>query len=117
MWRGRVRSRWEGLGFDSDVFRLFMRMRGGKTRLKLLNALNRPKDRYQLAQELGMDWRAVDQHVVVLGRHGLVSDKVAYGKVRMYQLTQSGRLMLQLLEDIDAEVRKMPNIDSQGHSL
>jgi DNA-binding transcriptional ArsR family regulator len=108
IWRGRLKSRWEGLGFDSDVFRLFMKMKGGKTRIMLLNALNNPKDRYQLAKELGLDWRAVDQHIVTLSRHGLVSDEVAYGKVRMYRLTQSGKLMLQLLEDIDAEVRMDP---------
>ena len=106
IWRGRLRSRWEGLGFDSDVFRLFMKTRGGKTRLRLLNALSKPKDRHQLARELDMDWRAVDQHIVVLSRHGLVSDEVAYGKVRMYQLTPSGKLMLRLLEDIDAEIVK-----------
>jgi DNA-binding transcriptional ArsR family regulator len=110
MWRGRVRSRWEGLGFDSDVFRLFMRMKGGKTRLRMLNALSKPKDRYQLAQELGMDWRAVDQHLVALARHALVSDDKAYGKVRMYQLTPSGKLLLQLLEDIDAEAGKTSSI-------
>jgi DNA-binding transcriptional ArsR family regulator len=107
IWRGRVRSRWEGLGFDSEVFRLFMKMKGGKTRLRVLSALSKPKDRYQLAQELGVDWRAVDQHIVTLSRHGLVSNDVAYGKVRMYQLTSSGKLMLQLLENIDAEVAKV----------
>jgi len=111
IWRGRVRSKWEGLGFDSDVFRLFLKMRGGKTRLRMMTALSKPKDRYQLAQELGIDWRAVDQHIVVLGHHGLVSDNLAYGKVKMYQLTPSGKIMLQLLENIDAEVLKMPKMD------
>lgn len=110
IWRGRVKSRWEGLGFDSDVFRLFMKMKGGKTRLRLLSTLVKPKDRFQLAQELGMDWRAIDQHIVTLSRHGLVSDEVAYGKVRMYQLTPSGKLMLELLQDIDADVGKTPRI-------
>ena len=110
MWRGRVRSRWEGLGFDSDVFRLFMKMKGGKSRLRMLNALSQPKDRYQLARELDMDWRAVDQHMTTLSRHGLVSDDTAYGKVRMFRLTPSGKLLLQLLEDIDAEPMKTPQI-------
>jgi DNA-binding transcriptional ArsR family regulator len=84
-----------------------MKMKGGKTRLKMLNALSKPKDRYQLAQELGMDWRAIDQHIVILSRHGLVSDNLAYGKVKMYQLTPSGKRMLQLFEDIDEEILKM----------
>ncbi len=110
VWRGRLKSRWEGLGFDSDVFRLFMRMRGGKSRVRMLNALGQPKDRHQLAQELGMDWRGVDQHIAALSRHGLVSDEVAYGKVIMYRLTPSGKALLQLLEDMDAEVGKTPRI-------
>lgn len=101
VWRGRIRSRWEGLGFDSDVFRLFVKMRGGKTRLKLLTALLTPKDRYQLAKELNLDWRAVDQHLVILGRHGLISEENAYGRVKIYRLTQSGRSMLILLEDLE----------------
>jgi len=101
MWRGHMKARWEGLGFDSDVFRLFMKMKGGKTRLKLLNALSIPKDRYQLAKELGLDWRAVDQHLVVLSKHSLVAEENAYGKVKMYSLTSAGKSMLRLLEDLD----------------
>jgi DNA-binding transcriptional ArsR family regulator len=110
IWRGRVRSRWESLGFDSDVFRLFMQMKGGKSRLRMLSGLRQPKDRYQLARELDMDWRAVDQHMTVLSRHGLVRDDVAYGKVRIYHLTTSGKLLLQLLEDIDTEPKKISRL-------
>ena len=109
IWRGRVKSQWEGLGFDSDVFRLFMKMKGGKSRMKLLSALGKPKDRYQLAKELGMDWRAVDQHVVALCRRGLVTDEITYGKVRMYQLTPAGKRILALLEDIDSETKRVSN--------
>ncbi len=87
-----------------------MKMKGGKTRMNLLNALSKPKDRYQLAKELDMDWRAVDQHIVALSRRGLVTDEVTYGRVRMYQLTPAGKRILALLEDIDAEVKKMPSI-------
>jgi DNA-binding transcriptional ArsR family regulator len=113
-WRGQVRSRWEGLGFDSDVFRLFMRMKGGKTRLRLLIALSKPKDRHQLAKELGMDWRAVDQHISSLTRHGLVHNEVVYGKVRMYQLTTGGKSLLQLLESIDSEARERQSIGNSS---
>jgi DNA-binding transcriptional ArsR family regulator len=113
MWRRHMRARWEGLGFDSDVFKLFMKMKGGRTRLKLLNALSIPKDRYQLAKELGLDWRAVDQHLVVLSRHFLVTEENAYGKVKMYSLTASGRSMLRLLEDLDrVESGEKPSAES-----
>jgi DNA-binding transcriptional ArsR family regulator len=108
MWRGRLKSRWEELGFDSDVFQLFVKMKGGRTKLKVMNALGKPKDRYQLAKELGLDWRAVDQHLVALARCGLVSNDVVYGKVRMYALTSSGTRLLRLLEDMNAETDKIP---------
>ena len=58
IWRGRTRSLWLKLGFDQDVFKLFVKMRGATTRLKLLQSLSTPKDRAQLAQDLGMDWKS-----------------------------------------------------------
>ena len=103
IWRGRMKSRWEALGFDSEVFELFVRMRGGKTRVKLLNSLLIPKDRFQLAQELGLDWKAVDRHVVMLNKYGFVHEQAAYGRVRIYELTAVGKLLLQLLQNLDKE--------------
>jgi len=101
-WRGRVRSRWMALGFDSDVFQLFMKMRGGATRLKLLENLNAPKDRMQLAQELGLDWKAVDRHVQLLNKYGFIGEQAAYGNVKVYQVTPLGRMLLQLLDELTA---------------
>jgi DNA-binding transcriptional ArsR family regulator len=89
-------------------------MKGGKTRLRLLIALSKPKDRHQLAKELGMDWRAVDQHISSLTRHGLVHNEVVYGKVRMYQLTTGGKSLLQLLESIDSEARERQSIGNSS---
>jgi DNA-binding transcriptional ArsR family regulator len=103
IWRGRMKSKWTDLGFDSDVFGLFVRMKGAKTRIRLLDALSVPKDRLQLAQELGLDWKAVDRHVTILRKYGFVEDRVAYGKVRMYELTPIGRSLLHLLEDLSKE--------------
>jgi len=106
IWRGRMRSRWLDLGFDSDVFGLFVKMKGGKTRLRLLDALSMPKDRLQLAQELGLDWKGVDRHLVLMKKYGFVDDRVAYGKVRMYRLTPMGVSLLRLLQELSREERK-----------
>jgi len=103
IWRGRMKSKWTDLGFDSDVFGLFVRMKGAKTRIRLLDALSEPKDRLQLAQELGLDWKAVDRHIEVLDKYGFVHETVAYGKVRMYALTSSGKLLLQLLDELNRQ--------------
>jgi len=104
IWRGRVRSRWESLGFDSGIFDLFIKMKGAKTRLNLLDALSMPKDRLQLAQELGLDWKAIDYHIVLLNRYGLVHEDRAFGKVKMYRLTTLGETLLQLLKEFNREI-------------
>ena len=106
IWRGRMRSLWTDFGFDSDVFGLFVKMKGGKTRIRLLDALSLPKDRLQLAQELGLDWKGVDRHLVLLKKYGFVDDKIAYGKVRMYELTPLGVSLLRLLQELSREERR-----------
>ena len=98
-WRGRTREAWTSLGFDSEVFELFMRMKGGKTREKMMSSLSMPKDRLQLAQELGLDWKAVDHHIIVLCKYGFVLEQVAYGRVKMYELTDMGKVLLRLLKE------------------
>lgn len=103
IWRGRMRSRWTDFGFDADVFGLFVKMRGGKTRIRLLDAVSLPKDRLQLAQELGLDWKGVDRHLMLMKKYGFVDDKVVYGKVRMYELTPLGVSLLKLLQELSRE--------------
>jgi DNA-binding transcriptional ArsR family regulator len=78
-------------------------MKGAKTRLNLMDALSMPKDRLQLAQELGLDWKAVDYHIVLLNRYGLVHEDRAFGNVRLYKLTKQGEVLLQLLKDFEKE--------------
>ncbi len=91
VWRGKVRSRWESLGFDSGIFELFIRMKGAKTRLSLLDALSVPKDRMRLARELGVDWRAVDYHIYRLSKCGLVQEDRAFGNVKLLRAHDLGR--------------------------
>jgi len=110
IWRGRMKSRWEALGFDSEVFELFVSMRGGRTRVRLLNSLFMPKDRFQLAHELGMDWKAVDQHIIMLSKAGFVREQIAYGRVRMYELTSMGKTLLKLLKEMSDEEKGVAGI-------
>lgn len=93
------------MGFNREVFELFVRMRGGVTRLRLLNALAVPRDRLQLARELGLDWKAVDRHVRILGKYGFIRENVAYGKVKMYGLTAMGRVLLELMSELSEQTR------------
>ncbi|HUI01330.1 MAG TPA: hypothetical protein VLU99_02205 [Nitrososphaerales archaeon] len=89
------------MGFGPDVFDLFMRMRGGGTRIKVLNTLGTPKDRLQLAEELGVDWKTVDRHVQVLNRYGLVREQAAFGTVKLYEVTPLGKILLDLFQDLE----------------
>ena len=59
------------------------RMKGAATRLKLLESLDTPMDRLQLANRLGLDWKAIDRQMEVLCRYGLDREEQAYGKLRM----------------------------------
>ncbi len=101
IWRGRVRARWRELGFESDVFELFMKMKGGATRIRLLDALEAPKDRLQIAQQLGVDWKTVDRHVQVLSKYGFVHEQAAYGTLRVYEVTPLGKMLLKLFDELD----------------
>jgi len=78
-----------------------MRMKGAKTRLSLLEALSVPKARMQLAQELGVDWKAVDYHIVRLNRYGLVREDHAFGRVKLYRLTTLGENLVRLLGEFN----------------
>jgi len=76
-------------------------MRGAATRLALLEALDAPTDRLQLAKKLGLDWKAIDNQVGILLRYGLICEKEAYGKVRIYSVSENGKKMLRLIRELD----------------
>jgi predicted transcriptional regulator len=101
IWRGHTKTRWERLGYDKDAFQLMTRMKGAATRLRLLESLDTPMDRYQLANKLGLDWKSIDRQTEVLGRYGLIREQEAYGRVKMYSITENGRTMLSLVRELD----------------
>lgn len=105
-----MRARYSEMGFGSDVFELFMKMKGGATRIKVLNTLSSPKDRLQLAEELGVDWKTVDRHVQILSKYGFVSEQAAYGTVRLYQVTPLGKMLLNLFDDLERTDGPVPQL-------
>jgi len=88
------------LGLGYDAFRLLARMRGGETRLRMLQLLTVPRDRFQMAKDLELDWKTVDSHVRILLKYGMIQEKVAYGNVKLYELTVTGTLVLRLMEEL-----------------
>jgi predicted transcriptional regulator len=99
IWRGKVRSAWSKQGYDYETFRLVARMRGSPIRVKLLTAVTTAKNRLQLANELDVDWKTIDNHMEILTRSGFVEEKAIVGTTRYYVLTEHGRRILSLLAD------------------
>jgi DNA-binding transcriptional ArsR family regulator len=111
IWRGRTRSMWLKLGFDQNVFELFIKMKGAPTRLKVLETLvATSKDRAQISEELGLDWKAVDRHVVLLERYGIVKESSSQGATKFYGLTPLGNSLLQLMSEMKREVERRERI-------
>jgi DNA-binding MarR family transcriptional regulator len=114
IWRGKVRSAWSRQGYDYDTFKLVARMKGSPTRVKLLTSLDAPKNRLQLANELDVDWKTIDNHMEVLSTSGLVEEKTIVGTTKYFVLTEHGRRVLLLLADgQDAEGQFMNPLPGQ----
>lgn len=79
-------------------------MRGSQTRLNLMRSLNPPKNKLQLATALGIDWKAVDKHVQVLEKNGLIQAASTNGTATYYEVTDKGRSLLEVLEQLSADV-------------
>lgn len=99
IWRGKVRSQWSRQGYDYDTFRLVAKMRGSATRQRLLESIKvGRKNKLQLANELGLDWKTVDNHVDMLLNARLIAEDGVEGTARFYSITENGRRVLLLLE-------------------
>jgi hypothetical protein len=100
VWRRRFAR--DSLGLDRETFKLMMGMKGSQNRERILNRLSSPKDRFQLANDLGMDWKTADYHISLLLKHALIHESTAYGKVKLYELTANGRMVLKALDNLNS---------------
>lgn len=78
-------------------------MRGAQTRLKLMRSLSEPKNKLQLATALGIDWKAVDKHVQMLEKGGIIHATATKGTATWYELTEKGSRLLELLVELTAD--------------
>lgn len=99
IWRGKIRSAWCKMGYDYETFRLVARMKGSPVRVKLLASLSSQKNRLQLANELDVDWKTIDNHIDILTNNGLIEEKSIVGTTRYYGLSEHGRRVLALLTE------------------
>jgi len=71
-------------------------------RLKMLNLLRREMHPEELAQEFGITRQAVDKHLSLLYKYGLVDKRIKEGARPMvfYRITSEGEEFLQNFEDL-----------------
>jgi len=78
-----------------------------------MEALETPKDRFQLSKGLGLDWTTVDYQVGVLLKYGLVIEESAYGNVKLYKLTPIGEVLLKALKEMERNNSPPPSRPTQ----
>jgi DNA-binding transcriptional ArsR family regulator len=119
-YRKGISRKWRELGFDKEVFQLMINMRGAKSRLTLLNYLGEPRQRAELSKLSGLDWKEVDREIDLLKRFGLITLYAESGSVKLYKLSEQGRLMLKLIvelrERLPSEIEN-PQLNSSPQSF
>lgn len=98
LWRKQTVKEWKGAGFTKDVYDLMNRMRGSNSRLTLLRSMVEPKHRQELSELTGIDWKEVDRELSILATYGLVQTNIQSGSVKLYQLTEHGKVLLRLMD-------------------
>lgn len=88
-----------GLGSAYD---LMVGMRGGTSRLVLLQHMETPRHRQELSELTGIDWKEVDREVGLLEKYGLVKMSARSGTVKLYQVTKQGSMLVELIEELNA---------------
>ena len=107
--RSRVKSLFASRGFPPDVFDLMVTMRGGVSRITLLENMETPRNRLELSELTGIDWREVDREVSILEKYGLVKIYAQSGTVKMYQVTEQGKLLRSLVEELAKRPESAPS--------
>lgn len=99
--RSQIKNIFLNRGLSSDVYDLMVGMRGGTSRLALLQSLETPRHRQELAEVTGIDWKEVDRELGILEKYGLVKMYAQSGSVKLYQTTEQGGLLVKLIEELN----------------
>jgi DNA-binding HxlR family transcriptional regulator len=96
-----IRFSMSNAGFDRSVYDLMVKMRGSGSRLSLLHSLvQAPHHRNELSEMTGIDWKEVDRQLRLLERYEFVSVETQAGPIKIYKLTDQGRSLLKLMDEI-----------------
>lgn len=95
---------------DPDAKRLlwfvFAGSRGGLNRLKIISQLKQnPKNTNQLANDLGLDYKAIQHHIKVLEKNNLIT-RVGEKYGVMYFISTYLEVNMETLEEIEGKLDK-----------
>ncbi len=96
--KGKTKSLWHDNGLDYDIFRILLKMRGGISRIEIMEVLSLPKNKLQIAKSLSMDWRSIDNHVNILLKNNLIDEMATVGTSKYYILTRKGKNVMSLIK-------------------
>lgn len=74
--------------------------RGGASRLAIMETLNTPKLRSEVADAAEIDWKEVDRNLKILESVDLVRIQFTHGSVSIYELTDKGKEVLQIVKSV-----------------
>ena len=94
---GKLRRKMSSEGYGRDVYRIFSG-RGGARRLSIMYALDTPRLRNEIANITNTDWKEVDRNVKILESVNLVRIKFSHGSMSVYNLTESGKELLDIIQ-------------------
>jgi DNA-binding HxlR family transcriptional regulator len=101
--RSQIRNLFSRMGFAPEVYNLMVGMRGARSRASLLHNLDSPKHRLELSELTGIDWKEVDRQLCVLEKYGLVRVYAQSGIIKLYQVTEHGKLLIRLVNELSGE--------------
>ena len=93
---GIIRKIINNEGFDRDIYRIFSG-RGGQRRLAIMQSLETPKLRNEIARITNIDWKEVDRNVRILQAENLVKMDFSHGSLKVYCLTETGKDLAKII--------------------
>ena len=102
---GSLRKIIDSEGFDRDIYRIFS-SRGGSKRLAIMQTLETPKLRNEIARITNIDWKEVDRNIRILKASNFVKMQYSHGSLNVYRLTETGEDLIKIIISYESRTSK-----------
>lgn len=89
-------------GNNKEIYLIF-KSKGGLRRLSIMESMDGPKLRNEIARTTKTDWKEVDRNLRILKSVDLVRTQSPHEAVSVYELTEKGKEVLHLVKAILGE--------------